>query len=325
MRYGCSLEMVNMLSSGPNFIYKQSKRFWVDYFKLISAAGFKGVELPFNPFSSDPMAFETGRCGIPCNAAAIQSKYGSPEEFIAFLNDIGIEEVTGVHINANDAMLELIASGRPKEDYYELLRQMGIDAIAHLKSLKSNGLIVSPTPELGWVKQLFGSELGLFAEKTESILSELAKEASDNGMTVALKAEYWSLYRGKRMAELLQKVNQAAMSPDLAHMAIAGDPVTKVVEAHKDQIGYMHLSDTNFEDNFDNYCRVNAEIPIKGPQKVFCDLGDGRVDILGAVQVLKDNGYDGWIICEQKKTTDIYKGLLKMRWFLDYQIERKLK
>ena len=118
MKFACSLEMVNMLTSGPGAFTKQSKKFWMDYLKYIAAVGFRGIELPFNCFHSDAMAFEMGRSGIPCNADAIRTKYDSADGFLSFLKEIGIDEVTSVHINANDAMLELIAVEAEKETYY---------------------------------------------------------------------------------------------------------------------------------------------------------------------------------------------------------------
>jgi inosose dehydratase len=326
LKFGCSLEMVNMLTSGPNFIYKQSKGFWVEFFKYVSAVGFKGIELPFNPYNSDPMAFETGRCGIPCNAVAVRSKYGSPEEFLAMLNEFGIEEVTSVHVNANDAMLEVIAAARKAEDYYGLFRDMCLQAIDHLISLKGKGLVISPTPEIGWLETMFGGDLDEeFTDKTVEILSEVVAEAEKKGVQVAFKTEYWSLFRGNKMAKLLERVSGSYLCPDLAHMQISGDPTTIVVNAHKHQVAYMRVSDTGFEDAFNNWKKINAEIPVEGPQKVFCDLGEGKVDILSAVQVLKDSNYDGWIICEQKKTLDVYRGLLKMGWFVQHKIVEKLR
>ena len=147
MKYGISAETVSLMTSGPNFIIRQSKGFWTDFFKFIAAAGFRGVELPFNPFFSDPMAFETGRCGIPLSAEAIRAKYGSPEEFLDFLRYAGLEEVTSTHASANDALLELNAAARPAEDYYELLGGMLADAVTHARSLHCDTVVVSPTPE----------------------------------------------------------------------------------------------------------------------------------------------------------------------------------
>ncbi|MDL2293011.1 sugar phosphate isomerase/epimerase [Ruminococcaceae bacterium OttesenSCG-928-D13] len=325
MKYGCSLEMVNMLTSSLNFIYKQSKSFWVDYFKFIAAAGFKGIELPFNPFGGDPMAFETGRCGIPLSAGAIQAKYGSPDEFLAFLNDVGIEKVVSIHMNANDVQLEANVRGYSRKLYFELLEEMGLAAVAHAASLKAECLVVSPSPELGWLNKYGIAEDDVeFEDATVVVLNTVAKAAKGAGIALALKAEYWSFFRGKRLAGLQNSVAGALMAPDLAHLQIAGDPVTAVVKAHAHETACLHLCDTAFKDTVGNYARINAEIPVDGAQKVFCDLGEGDVDLLGAMKALKDSGYDGWVIAEQRKTPDVYRGLLKMRWFIDHEIEKKL-
>ncbi len=317
MKFGCSLEMVNMMVSGPNFIYKQSKSFWVEYFKCVSAVGFKGVELPFNPLNSDPMAFETGRCGIPLSAFAIKAKYGSPEEFLGFLNQIRIEEVASIHMNANDVMLELVAAQRPMDDYFPILEQVGMEAVEHAASLKASGIVISPSPEIGWLNANLGENYEeVFTAKTIEVLKKITAAAKEKGITVALRSEYWSLFRGPKLGELVNEVG-CAMCPDLAHLQIAGDPVIKVIEAHKGQIAFMHLTDTKFEDKFENYKKINAEIPVQGAQKVFSDLGEGIVDIPSSLKILKDSGYDGWVICEQRKTLEIYRGLLKMRWYVD--------
>ncbi len=325
MKFGCSLEMINMRTSGPNFIIKQSKSYWVEMFKLVAAAGFKGIELPYNPFSSDPMAFEIGRCGVPISAFAVNAKYGSPKEFIKFLNEVGIEEVTGVHINANDVMLEILASGQDMSSYFGLFEKMGMEALDFLVSLGSRGLIVSPTPEIGWLKKMVKDDLNdEFTAKTVELMKNFVAEGKKKGIRVAIKNEYWSLMRGKAIADLLKQVDGAMFSPDLAHMQITGDPLTIVVNAHKHQIAYLRFSDTDFTDEVGNYKKINAEIPVEGRQKIFCDLGEGKVDLLGVAKVLKDNGYDGWVICESKKTLNIYRALLKMRWFIDHEIVEKL-
>ena len=325
MKFGLSLEMVNMLTSGPNFIYKQSKSFWVNYFKFIAAVGFRGIELPFNPFSSDPMAFETGRCGIPLSAFAVTAKYGSPEEFLGLIRDVGLEEVTGAHFNANDIVLEILASGRTMDDYFQLYEEAGHMAIDHLASLGGQGLVLSPSAELGWLERLTGGDLdGAFTDQTVDVITNLIAAAAKKKIKIALKTEYWSLFRGPKMSSLLKRIPGVRLCPDLAHLAIAGDPVNAVVEAHKADIDFMRLSDTAFEDKAGNYRKINAEIPVEGPQKVFCDLGEGIVDLPHVCSILKNSGYQGWIICENKKTLDVYKGLLKLGWYVQHELVGKL-
>lgn len=314
MKYAFSLESVNMLTSGPNFIYKQSRAFWVNYFKYISVAGFRAIELPFNPFSSDPMAFETGRCGIPVNAGAINSKYGSPKEFREFLKGIGIEDICSIHVNANDAMLELVAAAREPEDYYTLLAQMLDEALAHAKSLDCPVLAVSPSPEIGWINRVFGADrTEEFAKKTEQILTDAVAKAKDMNIAVALRNEYWSVFRTST-TELAKKCG-AYVSTDPANAAIAGLDPAGEASAAGTLLCVPKATDTAFEDKFENYARINAELPVEGPQKVFADLGEGKVDLEAYCRAVEEAGYDGYMVCEQRKTLDVYRGLLKCGWF----------
>lgn len=325
MKFGCSLEMVNMLTSGPCAFTKQSKKFWVDYFKYIAAVGFKGIELPFNCFHSDAMAFETGRSGIPCNAQAISSKYGSPQQFLALLNKVGIEEVTSVHVNANDAMLELAATEAPADTYFGFLEKLCMEGLAHAVSLDSGGLVVSPTPEQGWVMEYFGECLEEFEEKTIACMENLVDAGQNAGVVIAIKNDFWSYFRGGKMGELLRRVEGAAFAPDLAHLKIAEESVVTVMNEYVGSIQYLHMSDTSFEDKVGNYKRINAELPVEGSQKIFSDCGEGCVDIIGALQILKSSGYDGWVICENKRTLDVYRGLLKLGWFVNQQLAECLE
>ena len=325
MKFGLSLEMVNLRTSGPNFIYKQSKGYWVDLFKFVAAAGFKGIELPYNPFSSDPMAFEIGRCGVPVSRFAVQAKYGSPAEFLAFLNDVGIETVTGVHINANDVMLELLASGQDMTRYFALFEQMGLEAIGFLADLGAKGLVVSPTPEIGWLDRMLpAGETAAFLEQTASVLGRLVAAAAEKGIHVSVKNEYWSLVRGKAVADLLARVDGLLFSPDLAHLHITGDDPAMVLRAHRHQLADIRFSDTTFTDAVGNHAKINAEIPTEGSQKVFCDLGDGDVDVKTVAKDLQETGYEGWVICESKKTLDVYRALLKLRWYVDHHLVKAM-
>jgi len=321
MKFSFSLESVNMLTSGSNFIYKQSKGFWVNYFKYISAAGFRAIELPFNPFNSDPMAFETGRCGIPCNSTAIRSKYGSPEEFLAFLKGVGIDAISSVRIGANDAMLEVLAAQLPPEAYYHQFQDMHTQALDHCASLKCDTLVVSPSPELGWLKAVLADDLsGNFEARTLEILKNACEAATRKGITLALMAEYWSFFRGDKLAALVAQIPGAKIAPDLAHMHIANLPVEETLRTYGAGIACPRLTDTAFTDSVGNFQRINAEIPVEGSQKVFADLGDGVVNLAECASIIEASGYTGYVVCEQKKTLDVYRGLLKLRWYLDHEI-----
>ena len=346
MKYACSLEMVNMLTSGPGAFTRQSRFFWTDYMKYVAAVGFSAIELPFNCFHSDAMAFETGRSGIPCSETAINEKYGGADSFLDFLNEIGISDgVADIHVSAQDAMLELLASGRKAEDYEVLAEQLFFSALDHAERLRAGCLVVSPSPEIGWLERVFGaggelrdgrveagcvndgcveddciqdSDSSEFDRITVSLLEKLLVAARDKGIAVSVKNEFWSYYRKERIDELLGRIPGLRYSPDPAHIIIAGEDPLDAVRKYADRLACVRLNDTKFTDSYQNWKRINAELPVEGPQKIFSDCGEGSADLKGLKTELENAGYDGWVICENRNTLDVHKGLLKLGWFVQH-------
>jgi sugar phosphate isomerase/epimerase len=323
VKFGCSLEMINMRTSGPNFIIKLSKPYWVEMFKLMAAAGFKGIELPYNPYSSDPIAFEIGRCGMPISAFAVNAKYGSVKSFLDLLKSVGIEEVTSVHINANDVMLELLATDDDFSKFFEMLESLAEEAIEFLGEIGGKGLVISPTPEIGVLTEYVGKgtdgwQPG-FVSKTVAVLNRIGELATEGGVKAVMKNEFWGLARGAGLDDFMKEVDakNVSYSPDLAHLAIAGSNPIQTVRKYGDRLSFVRFSDTDFEDIQSNFKKPGAETPVNGSQRVFCDLGEGAVDLPGVYRAMRESGYDGWVICESKMTLNVYRALLKMRWYLD--------
>jgi sugar phosphate isomerase/epimerase len=326
MKFGCSLEMVNMRTSGPNFIIKQSKGFWVEMFKLVAAAGFTGIELPYNPYSSDPVAFEIGRCGMPVSRAAVNAKYGSASSFLYLLQDIGIEEVTSLHISAQDIILELLALEKDCTKVPEMLGELGEEALTFLVDIGGKGLVISPTPEVGLLVQHMGKGdetwKRTYLERTTESLNRVGKSAAAQGVRVAVTNEFWSLVRGNQIEGFMAGLNSENIgyAPDPAHLAIADTDPVAMVRTFGDRLDFVRFTDTSFVDREKNHERANAEVPVQGAQRVFCDIGEGTVDVTAVYHVLQESGYDGWVVCESKKTLNVYRALLKMRWYLDHVI-----
>ena len=321
MKAACSLEMVNLTTSGPGVFTRQSKKFWVDYIQFVASVGFTGIELPFNCYNADPMAFETGRSGIPCNRTAIDVKYGGSEAFHAFLNETGITDgVADVHVSAQDAMLELLAAGKTPDTLYGLVKNLFKKGLEHTEYLGAGLLVLSASPELGWLYRLFGEDLKDFEKQTTEILSALVKEAEGKGIKVAAKDDFWGYFRKENMQKLLNAVPGLLYCPDPANLYIEDERADEAVHAASGKIACARLNDTVFIDTFENWKKINAELPTEGPQKVYSDCGDGKVDLKAYLDALKDTGFDGWIICENKKTLDVYKGLLKLGYYVQHTV-----
>lgn len=325
MKFGCSLEMINMRTSGPNFIIRQSKGYWLEMLKLIAAAGFKGIELPYNPYSSDPVAFEVGRCGMPISRFAVNAKYESPAAFMQMLRDVGIEEITGVHINPNDIMLELIARDAGMSEYFNMLYSLADEAILFLQELGSKNLVLSVSPEIGLLAENFGrGQDGWqpdFVAKSIGVINEIANLAQKRGITLSLKNEFWGMAHGQHLNEIFAGLApNIRFSADTAQLTIGGEDPALSIQAFSNRLAQIRFSDTTFTDVENNFRRINAEIPVKGNQRVFCDLGEGSVDFKKITGLLHSQNYDGWIICESRNTLNVHRALLKMRWFIDHEL-----
>jgi len=328
MKIACSLETVELKSSGPSKLRLLSKGYWIEFFQWVAAAGFTAVELPYNPFNNDPLAFEIGRCGVPISLAAVNVKYGSPKEFRRKLADFGLADVSGVHVQAVDALAEILATDGDTARYFGLLESMGREAVGFLADLGSTDLVVSPTPPMGLVERCFaggreGWETG-FLDLTAAVLNKLAREAKAKGVRISVRNEFWSLLRGTALDAFLARLDKEILySPDLSHLQIAGDDPVTVLKAHQGRLASVRFNDTFFQDVVGNYRTSHPEIPIQGAQRVFCDLGDGKVDLRGAWRVLADAKFDGWVVFDSRMTLDVPRALLRMRWRIDHAIAAK--
>lgn len=323
MKYGCSLEMVNMLTSGPEAFTRQSKKFWADYMKYVAAAGFTGVELPFNCFHTDAMAFETGRSGIPCSSTAIKEKYGGADNFLQFLEEAGISDgVVDIHVSTQDAMLELLACGKPPEEYFTLAETLFREALDHAENLKAQTIVISPSPEKGWLKKVFGEDLSEFELKTTGLLKAFAENAARRNIRSAVKDEFWSYFRLENRNILLKNIPDLYYAPDPAHLYIQGEDLFLSIRENARRLACVRMNDTSFSDDFNNHERINAELPTEGPQKIYEDCGEGKTDLKGMIKELDGAGYDGWIICENRNTLNVYKGLLKLGWYVRFGLQK---
>jgi sugar phosphate isomerase/epimerase len=320
MKFGFSLETVNIRASEPNFKHKLSKTFWDSMFKFIASAGFEGIEMPYTPYVNG-IVCDICRSGMPISRYAIDTKYSSPEAFMHLLNSVGIKEVSGIHINPNDTLNELIEMSEDTGVLFTEFEKLAEEAIQLLVELGSKTLLVSATPEIGLILET-GPQPGWetpFRKQSITMLNRIAEKAHKSGIQTVVKNEFWGLARGNAIDWFMKELDPSVLfSPDLANIKIAGSDILETMSKYKNRLSSIRLNDTFFTDVEENYSKTDPEIPVVGAQRVFCDLGDGDIEIPAIYKELVKAGYDGWIICESRKTLNIYRALLKMRWYLDH-------
>ncbi len=85
---------------------------------------------------------------------------------------------------------------------------------------------------------------------------------------------------------------------DTGHFAYGGGDPTAFVLEHGDRIGYLHLKDVSAtvlaEAKSQRWSFLDALRQI-----IFCEFGQGIVDIPKVIAALRSGGYGGWVIVEQ--------------------------
>ena len=85
---------------------------------------------------------------------------------------------------------------------------------------------------------------------------------------------------------------------DMGHYAFGGGDPVEALEKYYDRIWHVHFKD--FDPVVGQESAANAYDYFKSVERgVFCELGKGNVDFKSVVRILKQKGYDGWIVVEQ--------------------------
>jgi inosose dehydratase len=85
---------------------------------------------------------------------------------------------------------------------------------------------------------------------------------------------------------------------DMGHYAFGGGDPVEALETYYDRIWHLHFKDFDprigLKSSLEHYDYFKS---VK--EGVFCELGKGNVDFKTIVRILKERGYEGWIVVEQ--------------------------
>lgn len=310
-RIAISLDLINRHYQEPNRNRFESRYFWEELYPLIRASGFRSIEIPY-----EPVWQFGGRSGVPMNRYCINTKYESAAKYRAVLADSGIEQVTGVTFDPN-----LFMRNDNLDFFFGASGHFAGEAVAHAGDLGADYFAISPSPYHGRVAHYhpdIEEKRATFTERTLQLLGGLAEKASAAGVTLVLRNEYWSLFRGEQVLPLLDALpDSVKLDVDVASLTIAGVDPAAFIEAHHGRIGCVHLTDTQFVDPGDVWKSANPEFPAHRATQVFRDPGTGNVDLTGIVGLLDRLGYAGPIVCSARQTRDPFRALLRTRALLN--------
>lgn len=309
MEFGLSLNMVNLNTQEPNRNRRESKYYWDELFELIPAAGFHRIELPY-----EPKWDFGGRSGVPLTARSINIKYENPERFMTVLQEKGIDQIAGIQYDPS-----MFFDGNT-ERFFGAFMHFGEQAVRFARDVRASVVTVTPAPCVGKLEYLRDQEtswevwLDDFLKQAARTMNELSRIADECGVTLAVKNEFYSPLRGEAAAVWIEQMNPSIlMDIDTAHLFIAGIDAVSFIRKHSSRIGSVHFTDTAFVDSGEAYKNIQPEFPAGAATQVFRDIGQGKIELKKVYEVLKEIGYNGDIICNNRQTRDEYRAMLRTR------------
>jgi inosose dehydratase len=130
------------------------------------------------------------------------------------------------------------------------------------------------------------------------MFSEIDRIAGQYGLRQALHPHVGTLVETASDIQKVLDISNVGWCLDIAHVSVGGyDPVA-FAKNYPERVKHVHLKDVKFS----VAARLNAgEISLKEAvfDGMFCTLGEGEVDVVGAIDALEAAGYDGWYVLEQ--------------------------
>jgi inosose dehydratase len=310
--FAISLDMVNRHYQEPNRNRYESKYYWEELYRLISAAGFRAIEVPY-----EPVWQFGGRSGVPFTRYCVNAKYGNAARYRGFLADNGIDEIAGVTFDPN-----LFMRNDNLDFYFGATGHFAGEALDHAADLGASYFAISPTPFYGRVRHYHPNlEEASFLDRTRELLASLAERAEGADIRLAVRNEYWSMLRGDRVFDMLDGLpGSVRIDADVASLQIGGTDPVVFIRDHFDRIGSVHLTDTSFVDDDETWKTPNPEFPARCPTQVYRDLGEGTVNLNAVYASLQQLAYSGAITCSCRQTRDHVRALLRMRAYLENQL-----
>lgn len=116
-------------------------------------------------------------------------------------------------------------------------------------------------------------------ERLASALDEVAEIAEAHGLVPSYHPHLTTIVETPEQIDRVLSQSRIKFCPDTGHLQAAGGDPVELIRRHRDRIAYVHLKDLDESGGF---------VP----------LGDGVLDVVGVLGVLRDTGYDGWVMVE---------------------------
>ena len=210
--------------------------------------------------------------------------------------------LAGLHreLSRRDLHIVTISFGGPLHDpaQREKVLESARNAMKFLADFGANHLVVFP-PGRGNLQATPPEVMREIATRCNQI-GELAGEM---GFTAGLHNHLGEMVQTQAEVDQFMSMTDPklfGLSPDTAHLHLAGCNVVSTVKRYKNRIRFMDYKDAKWTTPAQDWVEWNGKaLPRESPEARFFasiyDLGDGEVDFPGCHRILKDVKYRGWI------------------------------
>jgi len=193
-----------------------------------------------------------------------------------------------------------ISWGGPLEDATQ--RQQVLDsarnAMKFLADFGANHLVVfSPN------RSKPGAETPAAFQELCARCNQIGELAGEMGFTAGLHNHMGEMVQTQEEVDRFMAMTDAklfGLSPDTAHLDLAGCDVVGTIERHKGRIRFLDYKDAKWTTPTTDWVQPNGKVLAKDSEGArffssIYDLGDGEIDFPGCHRVLKSVNYHGWI------------------------------
>ena len=145
-------------------------------------------------------------------------------------------------------------------------------------------------------------------------MNEVADYAAKAGISCYIRNEFWGYMRGENVVKFMDMLDgKIGFSPDLCQLYIAHADAVSLIEKFSGRVGFMNVNDTFYTDEFNYFDKPMPEAPAEGNnQRVYCDLGNGAVDVVSAYKAYEKAGGE-WAVFNSKESFNHVKAMVKMQ------------
>ena len=170
------------------------------------------------------------------------------------------------------------------------------DAMEFLADFGATHLVVFPPGRAA------SSAPGAFHELCERC-NQVGELAGEMGFTAGLHNHLEEMVQNQEEVDLFMSMTDPrlfGLSPDTAHLHLAGCDVVGTIKKYKDRIRFLDYKDAKWTTPAQDWVLPNGSVlPKDSPSARFYasiyDLGDGEIDFPACHRILKDVNYRGWI------------------------------